>query len=84
MAVSIPASHKTAAGSITLAFTIVEHATTHSRAMINTQDVVITAPRPEPQRGRFKSRPRPVDASIKAGTAFVAITSEPVVVAIPR
>jgi hypothetical protein len=78
------ASDKTPAGRLTLTFTVVEHAETRSRAMIKTQDVVITAPPSEPPRGRFKRRPKPVDASIKAGTAFAAMTTAPLVVWIPK
>ena len=78
------ATDKTPAGHITLAFTVVEHAATRSRAAIKTQDLIIAAPRPEPQRGRFKRRPKPVDASIAAGTTVTAMTTEPLVVWIPR
>jgi hypothetical protein len=47
------ASEKMPEGSITLTFSVVEHAATRSRATIKTRDVIIAAPRPEPQRGRF-------------------------------
>jgi hypothetical protein len=78
------ASEKTPEGSITLTFSVVEHAATRSRATIKTKDVVIAAPRPEPQRGRFKRRPKPVDAIVTAGAAITAMTIEPLIVWIPR
>jgi len=80
----VRASEKTPAGRITVTFAVVEHAETRSRAMIKTQDVVINAPPSEPQRGRFKRRPKPVDASMKAGTRFVAMTIAPLTVSIPK
>lgn len=80
----VRASDKTPAGSITLTFSVVEHAATRSRATIKTQDLVINAGAPEPQRGRFRRRPKPVDAVVKAGTPITAVTTEPLVVWIPR
>jgi hypothetical protein len=80
----VRASEKTPAGSLTVTFTIVEHAETRSRAPINTQNVVFAAPLPEPQRGRFKRRPKPVDVSIGPGSRLVAVTSVPLTVWIPR
>jgi hypothetical protein len=79
----VRASERTPAGSLTLAFTIVEHAETRSRATLTTHDVVVTATL-EPPRGRIKRRPTPVDASIAAGSRLVATTSAPLMVWIPR
>ena len=80
----VRASEKTPAGSVTLVFTIVEHAATRSKATLNTQNVLLTAPVPDAPRGRFKKRPKPVDLSMKAGTTLVAMTAQPLVVWIPR
>ena len=78
------ATDRSPVGRVWLAFTIVEHATTRSRATLNTHDIVIAPPPPEPQRGRSMRRPKPVDASIDAGARFVAMTSQPLTVWIPR
>jgi hypothetical protein len=79
----VRASEKTPAGSLTLAFTIVEHAETRSRAPLKTHDVSVTATL-EPPRGRIRKKFAPVDASIAAGARLVATTSAPLTVAIVR
>jgi hypothetical protein len=81
----VRASERTPIGAVTFAFTIVEHADTGSRAMMTTQKVVIEAPRePQAQRGRGKDKLKVTDATIPAGTPVVAMTSEPLIVRIPR
>ena len=80
----VRAAEKSPVGSLTVTFTIVEHAETRSRATLNTQNVVFTAPAPEPQRGRFKRRPKPVDVAIRPGSRLVAVTAIPLTVWIPR
>lgn len=81
----VPAGERALQGSLAFAFSIVEHAETGSRATMNTKHVVIEAPRPEePQRGRGKTRRKPVDATMAPGTAFVAVTTQPMIVRIPR
>jgi hypothetical protein len=79
----VRAAEKTPAGSLTVAFTIVEHAETRSRAPLKTHDVSVTATL-EPPRGRIKKKYTPVDASIAAGARLVATTSVPLTVAIVR
>jgi len=79
------ASERTPTGAVTFAFSIVEHAVTGSRAMVNTRTVVVEGVHPqEAARGRAKRRPRPVDASMAQGTSFVAVTAAPLLVRIPR
>jgi hypothetical protein len=81
----VRASERTPIGAVTFAFTIVEHADTGSRAMMNTQKVVIEAPRePQARRGRGKDKLKVTDATIPSGTPVVAMTSEPLIVRIPR
>ena len=79
----VRATEKTPAGSLTLAFTIVEHAETRSRAPLTTHDLSVTATL-EPPRGRIRKRYTPVDASIAAGARLVATTSAPLLVWLPR
>lgn len=77
----VPASKTKPLGSITFAFTIIEHATTKSLAMVTTQKVVFTAPS-VPQNKR--ARPDRTDAVIPAGTSFIAMTADALLVRIPR
>ena len=79
----VRATEKTPAGSLTLAFTIVEHAETRSRAPLSTHDVSVIATL-EPPRGRIKKKPTPVDASIAAGSRLIATTTAPLAVWVPR
>lgn len=79
----LPATKRKPLGSIAFTFSIVEHAETGDRATVTTRKVVFTAqPAVADQK---RSTPRePTNAVIPAGTAFVAVTTEPLLVRIPR
>ena len=83
----VRATEKTPLGAVTFRFKLVEHAETRSRASLPTRDVVIEAPKPPPppvEKGRKKSKPQPVDAVLPVGTPLVAVTTEPLIVRIPK
>lgn len=81
----VRASERRPSGYITFAFSIVEHAETGSRATLNTRTITIEAPRPdESQPAPKKEKRKPVDAAMPAGASFIAVTSEPLLVRIPR
>ena len=77
------ATEKNLLGTITISFSIVEHAETGDRATMTTRNLVIGAAAPAPSSGR-KPRPRPVDAVLTEGASLVAMTAEPLVVRIPK
>ena len=77
------ATERVPAGSVAFAFSIVEHAETGSRAMLTTRKVLVEAPR-EDETSRGKQKPKPTQATMSEGAAFVAMTAEPLVVRIPR
>ena len=77
----VPASKRKPIGSITFAFSIIEHATTKSLAMVTTQKVVFTAPETTTKK---RGRQEPTDAVIPAGTRFTAMTADALLVRIPR
>ena len=69
-------------GSIAIAFSVVEHAETKSRATVTTRRLVVEA-KPLPVKGR-RGRQKPVNATMAEGTPIVAITAEPLLVRIPQ
>ena len=75
------ATERVPAGSVAFAFSIVEHAETGSRAMLTTRKVLVEAP---PQDEASRGKPKPTQATMSEGAAFVAMTAEPLVVRIPR
>ena len=77
------ATERGPAGSVAFAFSIVEHAETGSRAMLTTRKVLVEAP-PQGETPRGKQKPKATQATMSEGTAFVAMTAEPLVVRIPR
>lgn len=74
------ASDRAPAGSISFAFSIVEHAETGSRAMLTTRKVLVEAPRPDESEKKRKT----VQATMAPGASFVAMTAEPLTVRIPK
>ena len=77
-----PATKQKPEGRVEFTFSIVEHSDTGSRASLTTKKVVFEAQQPQVE-GR-KSSKSLVNAVIPAGTAFVALTAEPLIVRIPR
>jgi hypothetical protein len=69
-------------GRIAFTFSIVEHSETGSRAMLTTRKVVFEAQPPQTE-GKKPSKEL-VNAVVPAGTAFVAMTAEPLLVRIPK
>lgn len=71
--------------SITFAFSVVEHANTRDRATLPTRRIVIEAPAAAPvARGRGKAKPKLPEAAMAAGSRFVARTTDPLLIRIPR
>ena len=68
-------------GSIAFLFTVLEHHETGSRAMVTTRKVFAHAPAPDPAS---KDKKQLLDTVLEEGAAIVAVTSEPLVVRIPR
>ena len=77
-----PATKRKPEGRIAFTFSIVEHAETGNRAMLTTQKVVFEAQQPQLE-GKKPSKEL-VNAAVPAGTAFVAMTAEPLLVRIPK
>jgi len=83
----VRASKRTPIGSITLAFSVIEHSETRSRESLRTRQVVMAATHErevDSGRGKKKKRQQPVDAVVPPGTSFVAMTAEPLIVLVPR
>ena len=77
------ASVRSPLGSVAVEFSIVEHNETQSRATMTTRKVVVEAPAPAPGvKGKLKLKP--VDATLATGARFVAVTTEPLIVRIPK
>ncbi len=79
-----PATERQLLGTLTLTFSIVEHADTGDRATMNTRPIVFEATAPPPPATKKKVKARPVDAVLAEGTAVVAVTSEPLLVRIMK
>ena len=72
-------------GSVSFAFKIIEHAGTGSRETLSTHKIIMEAQRvADTGRGKPKKRFDPVDVAIPAGMRLVAMTSQPLIVRIPR
>ena len=81
----VRASNRAPLGTITLAFTVIEHAGTGDRAMLATRNVVVEAPRQaRGERGRDRKKLKVLNVTMAAGTPLVAMTAEPLLVRIPR
>jgi hypothetical protein len=76
-----PATKRKPVGRIAFTFSIVEHSETGSRAMLTTRKVVFEA---QPQVEEKRPSKELLNAVVPAGTAFVAMTTEPLIVRIPR
>jgi hypothetical protein len=80
----VRASKQTPIGSVAFRLSIVQHASTGDRAMLPTQRFVIEAPVSAADRERAPKKLKPTDATMSAGARFVAVTSEPLIVRIPK
>ncbi len=72
----LPASERELRGRVAVAFHVIEHALTHSRAAIRTKTIAIDAPVPEDKQ--------PSDVRLAAGQALNLILTEPLLVRIPK
>lgn len=70
-------------GTFSIAFSIVEHGETGDRATMNTRPLTFEAPAPAPVAGK-KVKLKPIDVTLAEGASIVAVTSEPLVVRIPK
>lgn len=70
-------------GTVSIVFAVVEHAETGDRATLNTRPLIFEATPPPPPAGK-KAKPRPVDVVLAEGMSMVAMTTEPLIVRIPR
>jgi hypothetical protein len=80
----VRASKETPAGSVTFTLSVVRHAGTGDRAMLPTQRIVIQAPIAPSEGGRRSRKVKPAEAKMAEGATFVAVTSQPLIVQIPK
>jgi hypothetical protein len=73
---ALPASEREPRGRVAVAFFVIEHASTRSRAAIKTRPIAIDAPHPADKR--------PSDVQLVAGQALNLILTEPLLVRIPK
>jgi hypothetical protein len=78
------ATKDTPLGRVEIAFTVVQHADTRSRAAIRTRPSSFEAePPPEPARGRRPSKKQPIDVVVPAGHALMLTLADTLVVYVP-
>lgn len=65
-------------GRVAIAFFVIEHAVTSSRAAIKTRTIAIDAPPPA------EKKPKPVDVQLTAGQSLNVILAEPLLIHIPK
>ena len=80
----VPASPSQRRGLISLAFYVIEHAETGSRAPIVTRVLPIQAVAPDPAVVGKSAAKRPVDAQVSAGDPLTFTLAEPLIVRIPK
>ena len=85
---AVPASPRDLRGRVAVAFFVVQHAATGSRAAIATRAIVFDAPDPgtaedEPGKGR-RSKKRPVDVATPPAQPVAITLAEPLTVYIPK
>jgi hypothetical protein len=79
------ASRKAPRGLVSIAFAVVQHAETGSRAPCRTRAITIEAPEPPAGAGKPRaSRRQPIDIVLPAGSPLLLTLDEPLVVAIPK
>jgi hypothetical protein len=81
---AVRASKQTPIGSVTFIMSVVQHLRTGDRAMIRTQHIVMEAPVEPSRGGRGDRKRKPRDIAMAEGLRFVAVTSEPLIVRIPK
>jgi hypothetical protein len=80
----IPASPRQRRGQIAIAFYVIQHAETGSRASIATRVLTIDAASPDPAVVGKSAAKRPVDVQLPAGEAVTLTLAEPLIVRIPK
>jgi hypothetical protein len=81
---AVRASKQTPIGSVTFTMSVVQHLRTSDRAMIRTQRIVMEAPVEPAPVGGGNRKLKPRDIAMAEGSRFVAVTSEPLIVRIPK
>ena len=81
-----PASRKNMLGQVTVAFAVIEHAGTGSRAAIETDGIVFRASPEQPTAQDQRGRKKPVPVDVKADvTQLVTVRlAEPLIVYLPK
>ena len=79
-----PASTRQRRGQISIAFYVVQHAETGSRAPIVTRVLTVDAATPDPAVVGKSAAKRPVDVQLSAGDPVTLTLAEPLIVRIPR
>ena len=80
----VRASRRTPLGSVTFAFSLIQHAGTKDRAAVPTQRIILEASAARARTGRGWTRQKPTDIKMAEGASLVAITTEPLIVQIPK
>lgn len=78
------ASRQAPLGQVSLAFAVVQHAETGSRAPFPTRTLAIDAQVPAPVAGAKRARRQPIDLVLPAGHPLQLTLEQPVVVGIPK
>ena len=65
-------------GRVAIAFFVIEHAVTSSRAAIKTRTIAMDAPPP------VEKKPKPIDVQLTAGQSLNVILAEPLLIHIPK
>ncbi len=81
---AVPASKKNVLGQVTIAFAVVQHVDTRSRAAVRTRGLTIEAQAPELSAGSGrKTKRQPIDVSLPSGHPLVLTLADPLLVFIP-
>jgi hypothetical protein len=80
----VRASAREPRGRIAIAFYVIEHARTGSRAAIQTQSLVFEAPGAEEPAARRSSKKQPLDVRLTSGDALTLTLAKPLTVRIPK
>jgi hypothetical protein len=80
----VPASRQERRGRISVAFYVIQHAATGSRAPIRSRPIVTEAAALDPAVVGRSAAKRPVDVQLPAGEPLIVTLAEPLIVRIPR
>jgi hypothetical protein len=77
----VRASKQTPIGSVTFAFSMIQHARTKDRGAVATQRIILEAPA---RTSGGRNRQKPADTGMTEGGSLVATTAEPLIIRIPK